>query len=1202
PAATFQLRDYQPLRTDLAAAFRYVPGSLTITDALMVGEGVRVEMEGKLDPLTEAVYRFALRTELTMEKAREVFELETELAGAMTFEGSLQGARGDFVVRGDLRAPAVTAAGYDIRDFRGDLRVDDDGVVLEIDKANYAGGELTGQYRLPAYQEPYPMEIDLRYRGVAIEGLFADWNVENIGLRGAASGALEYRWSGSDLLQGEGTGTARIQPGTVAFGEAPYPTPVSGNLDFSFDGGTVRFASSRLDTPRSRITFRGPITLEELTADLSFQVSTEDFEEIDRLAVNFARALESSDFELLGLGGSGSIEGTLRGPFAEPLVRVRIDGRGTEYNDVLLGDAAIEITYEGSRDRMHFEPAVFRLDGSMLHLEGTLHFPDQGPSPRFDLNVIAEEWPVERALDAVDLDLELAGIGTGSLLVQGTPDNGRVTLQNLRIRRDDGRLTLDGLVAWAPGEKNVTLDLNIGAQDVPVSVVTAFLDLGEVPVSGSMTGTLHLEGPIAALEGAGNVTVREGVVMGEPVQLATADMLFRQGALELTHLEVETAAGRIVGEASFDFDAERFSYVFEPTEIDLSKLETLGALADLVGGRLRILSSGAGTLRSPEIVLQATLLDAEIRGVEIPEDLPPPELYLAVRDGQLVIRGSAFGAATLTGEGVITDAGELDGDVELVVTDMQRLMGILAPGSELPIAGQLAANIDLGGNISDVEELDLRAVVTRLDLEISGQEVVTSRPIELRLADGRLLFESVTLQTFGSEFSVEGFVAVTGAKAIDLDIRGDLQASMLQVLMPDLRAEGLLHLTLDVGGTLDDPVVRGAAEVQNANVKFVGFPQLIDDIYATLLFRGDRVVIDSLRATVGGGSIVAGGFVQLDGLQMTRVRVNARGTDVSLRYFEGFSAAGDFSVLLSGDEERLILEGDVTIDRGLYSRDFDLASSLLNLLLERRTLLPEIAASWQNNVALRLRVVSDGTLAVRNNLADVTAGAVVDVTGTLANPILLGRVTLAEGGELRFQDIEYTVTQGTVNFQNPFRNDPYFDITAESLVRRPEGDVELTVTLTGTLDRMTPTITSDPPIGDLTLLSLISGDVGPGVGRGLDQMSLTATGTSLILQSVGEALGSRILPFADAFRLDPGLLGGTSGFAPTVTFEKQISDDVYVIVIYNTESAENRQIVQWQVTNDWVIQFTRDSEQPDTYLINAVDARFRKRYWGHWGR
>ena len=63
-------------------------------------------------------------------------------------------------------------------------------------------------------------------------------------------------------------------------------------------------------------------------------------------------------------------------------------------------------------------------------------------------------------------------------------------------------------------------------------------------------------------------------------------------------------------------------------------------------------------------------------------------------------------------------------------------------------------------------------------------------------------------------------------------------------------------LSAVVGGTLTAPALLGTADLVDAEVRFAGFPQLIDDINGRLRFGTDRIDIESLRATVGGGQVV----------------------------------------------------------------------------------------------------------------------------------------------------------------------------------------------------------------------------------------------------------------------------------------------------------------------------------------------------------
>src|SRR5207253_1772488 len=284
---------------------------------------------------------------------------------------------------------------------------------------------------------------------------------------------------------------------------------------------------------------------------------------------------------------------------------------------------------------------------------------------------------------------------------------------------------------------------------------------------------------------------------------------------------------------------------------------------------------------------------------------------------------------------------------------------------------------------------------------------------------------------------------------------------------------------------------------------------------------------------LGGGTIVMGGTVAMNGLAPKSARVVVQGKDVAIRYFEGLTVEGDFNVVLSGDADRMRLQGDVNVTRALYFRDIDIGNALLGAVLSRKGPTPIVAASWQDKVSLGLHLVSDDTLAVRNNIADFTGSGDIEVTGTLANPSVVGLVTLDEGGRVRFQNIDYHVVRGSINFQNPFRIDPYFDISLEARISGgisevESGPVDVALNITGTLDRIAPTISSDPPASDITLFSLL------GAGA-LTRQSTTQTapdvstaGRSLLLQSASRLLGSRVLPFADSFTYDPGLIETSS--------------------------------------------------------------------------
>ncbi|HVG23331.1 MAG TPA: translocation/assembly module TamB domain-containing protein, partial [Thermoanaerobaculia bacterium] len=1203
PQVRVRIQDYVPFDVTMRGGFRYTPGVLALNSIALQGRGIETYVSGKLDPLTEARYDLRVRGNLALPRIKEIFRVKQTLEGTLALDTRMRGKSGDFEMAGGWSSPRLTADAYTLDQARGQLAITDQNLRVHVDRATYGGGTIGADYELAKYANPYPMKVDLRYSNLGIEPLFADWGIENTGLRGAATGNLTYHWNKDKVLEGAGEGTARLAKSAVAFSDARYPVGIGGSTDFTLNRGVVGFRRAELDTDKSHVSLTGSLKIEGAVTDLRMNIRTADLGELDRIGYNFAHAAGKNDYELLGLGGSGTIAGSVRGPIEKPLVIANIVGAATRYNDILLGDANLDLRYDGPAATLTFERAVFVDANGRLALNGTIVFPDRGPGPRFDIAVEANGYPAQRAIDAVGLKLKISeGLATGKMLIAGTPENGRATFVNTTIRRADATLALNGTLNWLPGEGNVAFDLDIAATNFPVKDIASFLDFADVPVSGKLTGTLKLAGRKEALEGSGQVTVRDGEIMGEPVEVASANIAFTEGRMRATNVLVQAPAGEIRGEAEVDLNNKHFSYTISSSRIDPSRLKLAAALSNLLGGNIVLRSTGAGTFEQPELVLEATLENATLRGLNLPAGSAPPSLYIAIRNGRLIVRGSVADMISIEGEGAVGENMAVDGTVRIIVSDLARAAAISPATASLPVAGNVTVDLRLGGRLTPIEALVVDATAPVFNLRFADHELTASEPLRVSLREGRLHFDAFTLRSAESAFAVTGFAEIGGAKRLDVDVKGRVEAALLQLFVPDARADGHMDVALKVGGTLGAPAMRGTADLVDAQIKFPGFPQLIDEINGRLRFGAERIDIESLRATVGGGQVAAGGFITLEGMKPQRARITLQGTDVSLRAYEGVTVAGNFTLLLAGDLDSAQLTGDVDVTRALYFRDFDIQQALLNVLLSRTRVAPATAATWQDRVRLRIHLAAPGTLAIRNNIAEVTASADLDVTGTVGSPVILGEVVLDEGGSVRIQNVDYRVTRGTIAFQNPFRIDPFFDVTIEGSVsgfgaETESGPYDVTVNLTGTLDRMMPTITSDPPASDITLFSILGfGGLGSGNGTGTaGNTGLGGVGTSLLYSSLGSLLGSRVFPFVDSFSVDPGTLDTSGGAGTKVSFEKRLSNDIRFLLVYNLENQQSRQVIEWLVNRDWTLQLTRD--EADEYRL---DARFRRRYDAHW--
>jgi hypothetical protein len=386
--------------------------------------------------------------------------------------------------------------------------------------------------------------------------------------------------------------------------------------------------------------------------------------------------------------------------------------------------------------------------------------------------------------------------------------------------------------------------------------------------------------------------------------------------------------------------------------------------------------------------------------------------------------------------------------------------------------------------------------------------------------------------------------------------------------------------------------VDGTAEIRDADVRILGFPHTFRDVRSTLVMSGNLIEIDSFSARLGGGVVSAGGRVELEGGVPVRVRINTQGRDVDLRLSQGLSIGGGFDLVLAGNpEDRMLLKGEAKLTKVLYTKDLEIGAAIVDFIVSRRARVAAIGQEWESRVALDVEIDARDAIRVRNNLARITGSAGVRLSGTLAQPVMLGDATIDEGGQIRISNVEYRVVSGAVNFQNPFRIDPYIDLTAEGRYRN---EYDLTIVVTGTPDELQMAVSSDPPIADLSILNVFGVET-TSAGAVNTRNAVSSAGESIIDSSVGSLVGSR-LSFADNLRLE-----GLTGPDPRVTIEKSIADDVRAIVTYTMNGAgDNIEVIEWRATPLFLIQATRDSTKDATYFLNAIDVSFSRRFGGQW--
>jgi translocation and assembly module TamB len=255
-----------------------------------------------------------------------------------------------------------------------------------------------------------------------------------------------------------------------------------------------------------------------------------------------------------------------------------------------------------------------------------------------------------------------------------------------------------------------------------------------------------------------------------------------------------------------------------------------------------------------------------------------------------------------------------------------------------------------------------------------------------------------------------------------------------------------------------------------------------------------------------------------------------------------------------------------------------------------------------------VEVLIPSTLHVENNLARLVASADLQLRGTYDHPLLFGRAEV-DRGDVMFEGRRYVVTRGNIDFTNPTRIEPFLDVEAETRVRVPRQTYQVTVRALGTVDRLQPELSSDPPLPPADVLALLFSDTRRTEGPGdvelqalrpenrseLERDIIRTRATQILASPVSSEVG-RIVEQTfgvDTFQLTPSLIDpysqSTRGVNPSarVTIGKRISDRLYLTFSRSLSSSSNDQILLLEYDESdrlsWILSRNEDS----TYALEV---------------
>jgi translocation and assembly module TamB len=467
-------------------------------------------------------------------------------------------------------------------------------------------------------------------------------------------------------------------------------------------------------------------------------------------------------------------------------------------------------------------------------------------------------------------------------------------------------------------------------------------------------------------------------------------------------------------------------------------------------------------------------------------------------------------------------------------------------------------------------------------------------PVVLTLANSRVTVESAHFSGPATDLRFSGGALLEPKLTLDLRANGDVNLAVIENFDEDLEVTGTVTANATIRGSLDHPQINGQLDVKGASLHLADITTGISGANGTILFSGSQATIQNLTGSVGGGQIKLTGDIGLAGEELS-YRIDAAARNVRVRYPEGVSTTSNADLNLRGTSERSTLSGRITVLRAGFTPRSDFSSMLFQASQPVRT--PAARVGPLSGMRFDITIETAPDISFESSFAqDIEVEGTLRLQGSPYNPILLGRLNITEG-EINFFGSKYTINQGSITFANPVRLEPVLNLDLETKVQ----GVDVTLTISGPIDKLNITPRSDPPLPYSDVLALLATGSAPSIDPTLaaqpnmPTQNFTQLGASALLgQVVSSPVSGRLQRFfgVSNVKINPQFTGVENNPQARLTLEQQVNRNVTFTYITNLASS-NQQIVriEWALDKNWSIIAVRDENG-----LFGMDILYKRRF------
>lgn len=840
-----------------------------------------------------------------------------------------------------------------------------------------------------------------------------------------------------------------------------------------------------------------PVSVKRLNASIQSVSLTRASQALAPAKVRQLPFLGVADLDVRASWSSSIKNATAHARLAVSSRQQTISGQGIPVNGLVQAD------YNGPRDTIAFGQSHLQTANTKLTISGTLSSQRHGQSA---LNLVAttgdlgeveslatmaqavsEPAQPERAMP------QLAGSATLNAHVTGSATNPRVqaafTAQNLAVDRSHWRsLALNvaadsnsasiqsgklagmeaqrvnfsgraGLAHWSLGP-NSPIAAQATLTNISLATIEQFADRHD-PVAGTLSGKLSLQGTRSAPNGHATITLGKASAWNETIDSMRIDAESRQGAIQ-AKVQLQIPAGAVSADANYALANEQYDLKLSGSNLNLQKIDVLQKRG-AVEGVASLSVTGSGTARNPQLAMNLTIPQLNAEGqtisnvaaqVNVANQHATFQLQSSVDQGNVQAKGDI----ALTGDRYAMAA------LDVRALPVAAVVANFSPSQSSKLAGQTEIHLTVSGPLKSPAQMEAHLQIPSLNVTYGKAQMALARPLEADYRNGTVTVNPTQIRGTGTNLTFGGTIPIKSGAGYSLVADGSMDLSVLGQFAPGVRSSGEMEIHIRSQGKSSQPNMQGEFQIKNAVFTTETLPVGIEGLNAQINLSGNRVEIAKFSGTAGGGNISASGSAQLG--RQTSFNLALRAQSVRIRYPEGLRSILSGQINFQGTPADSTLTGRVLVDSLSFTQQFDLANFAGYFSEDSGEGTP---SAFEQHMKLRVAVQSTQNLTLANSKVSVGGSANLNLTGTLADPVILGRIGLSSG-DVFFLGKRFEVQSGTIEFANPSRTDPVVRLYVTTTIEQ----YKITLNLQGPVDRLKTNYTSDPALPPADIIHLLA--------------------------------------------------------------------------------------------------------------------------------